>query len=154
MDDPEVTLQDTILNANWALTGSLVKAKITWTRSFWRAEGGGTFDTPRIEISHVSSGRIQEVGHFYHYLARVRVYKWSKGTDATSITTAKDAKWDMMEEIKRIIDLYEKDGSETLPSGWHDLLIMSHTSIDVEEVTPPLLGEEFIIRIKIWWKPT
>lgn len=154
MDDPEDVLKDTILNANWALTGDLAKAKITFTRSFWRAEDKGIFNKPRIEVSHISSTRVQEIGNFYDYLARVRVYCWSKGTDDDDITEAKDQKWDMIEEIKRIVDLYDVDGSETLPTNWKDLLIMNHRSIDLEELQRPLLGEEFVIRVKLYWKPT
>lgn len=154
MTDLEKTLLNTILNGKWALTGKLAKAKIIWTRSFWRAESGGTFDDPRIEVSHINIPREQEVGQIFHFFARVRVYKWSKGSSDTDITTAKDLKWQMMEEVKRIIDLYDpKTGSEALPTNFKDILFMSASSIDIEELPKPLLGEEIIIRIKFHWSP-
>lgn len=158
MDDLEKTMMTTILEANWGLADELAKAKVTFTRSAWRAEDGGTFDTPRIEVSHALGSpparREQEVSEIYDYYLMVRVYKWSKGTDDTAITTAKDVKWQMMEEVKRIIALYDTGGSKSLPAEWKDLRVMSFRSIDVTELKRPLLGEEFTIRIKFNWMPT
>lgn len=154
MTDLEKTLLTTILKGKWALTGKLAIAKIIWTRSFWRAESGGTFEDPRIEVSHINVPRHQEVGQLFHFFARVRVYKWSTGSSDARITTAKDLKWQMMEEIQRIIALYDPNtGSQALPTNWKDILIMSCRSIDVEELKRPLLGEEFVIRIKFHWSP-
>ena len=158
MDDLEKTLLTTILKGNWALTNDLAKAKITFTRTVYRAEGGGTFETPRIEVTHglgsPPARREQEVSEIFDYYATIRVYKWSKGTDDTDITTAKDVKWQMMEEVKRIIGLYDpKTGSKDLPTNWKDILVTTFRSIDVTELKRPLLGEEFTVRIKFWWSP-
>lgn len=155
MDDPEDTMKDTIIKDNWSLTDTGLKEDdITFTRARWRAEGGGTFETPRIEFSHVRGTRHQEIGHYYHYFVIVRILRWSKGTGDDDIDDAKSDKWKMMEEIKRIVDLYDQDGSKDLPSDWKDMIITDYTNLDAEELSRPLLGEEFIIRVKIWWKPT
>ena len=152
MEDLETTLLETILKGKWNLEGDLAPAKIVWTRSFWRAESGGTFTNPRIEVSHSINRREQEIGQLFNYLVRIRIYKWSTGSDDTDITTAKDLKWKMMEEIKRIIDLYDPNtGTETLPTNWKDVLFMSSISIDQENMPKPLLGEEIAVRIKIYW---
>lgn len=156
MTDIEKTLLDTILKANWGLADDLALAKITWTRAVFRAEGGGTFDEPRIEVSHKgvpSATREQEFAEIFDYYVRIRVYKWSSGSGDDDIETAKDDKWEMMEEIKRIVKLYKKGGSETLPTNWKGILIMSFRSIDSEELKKPLLGEEFVVRVKFHWSP-
>lgn len=153
MNDPEVTLKDTILYTNWNLSGDLDKEEITFTRSQWRAESGGALEKPRIVVDHTRANREQEVDDLFVYDAEVIVYQWATGSTGSAITTAKDAKWDMIEEIKRIVKLYDVGGSKSLPSDWKSMKVMSFTNLD-SNLARPLLAESIVIRIRLNWSPS
>ena len=154
MEDLEKTLLTTVLKANWTLTGDLKKADITFTRSVWRAESGGGLETPRVEVSHDRSRRLQESDEFFEYAATVTLRVWSKGSDDDAITTAKDLKWQMIEEVKRIVGLYKPKGDIDPPTDWDHMLVVSMNNADLETLTYPLLAEAITIVIRHFWTVT
>ena len=154
MEDLEKTLLNTVIKGKWNLTGDLKKADVTFTRSVWRAESGGGLETPRVEVSHDRSRRVQESDEFFEYSATVTLRVWSKGSDDDAITEAKDLKWKMIEEVKRIVSLYKPKGETNLPTGWDHMLVVSMNNGDLETLAHPLLAEAITITIRHFWEPS
>ena len=102
MQEPTVTIM-AALKSGWALTGSLKKQNLKFSTGWW-SRGK---KTPLITVTEVSSLPVPiELGYGtirYFAILQVDIWLTQESTTSKGAGNAKDALWDLREEVRRIL---------------------------------------------------
>lgn len=141
LNDPETALKD-FLETNWNLEDDLAKAKIQFHRTHRRYEE--SLKAPQAIMGHTTGDQTLTEESMLEGIVRLTVdlVSWAKENSKIAIEAAKTNKWNMKEEVERIVH-----NVKPLPTDWIIAYVSNFFNLDDEKLTPPIIKERLIVTV-------
>ena len=125
-----------LLKNNWGLTGSLAGSNVAFTTGFYNER----LNTPQVCVTPlIEPIKVKNIGttpfHFIQHIAQINVWVRAPTTAGSSLGQAKNDRYRIMAEIRRIIREFPTNVNQFMrysEISYHELL----------DVRPPLLNGE------------
>lgn len=150
MNDPEETILS-LLEENWALEDNLASSKLKFHRLGWRIAGSLHVLQVVAKFGGGGGSREQPSDEYFNVPMDIGLITFPASRDV--IDDNKGYIWQMVEEVKRIIDATH-GGSIDMPSDWKDCWVTGYMNRDNEEQIPPIISRHITINIKFYWSPS